>query len=659
MIGSNGDGVGPPVVKDVWQEAVEVLLSNGGDAKALVQQEMARVYGSDNIAAVAMLHDTAALDAAAAQYCALQEQFEDVLDWYQSRLPAAAADGADVEAPSSQQQQQQQRGGSFSGASPKWHKASLKRKTVLVVGPRYGSWGTERYGVAPRQVDALEFYPAALQQRLGELQALQQAARDSLPRPAAVVTFRRQLVATLAAASLHSYDEAAWDISPAPAPQEVLWHAVGLRSWEVSLRQLALWVAFWLLVVFYAPVVALIQAPVNMDNLMKIPFLKNLLELQFVSSLLQGFLPSLVLLIFLAVLPYLLGLLIRRAGLRSVTAEDSLLTLMYFTFQLFAVFIFSFVSGTALSQLQALLDDPHRIISLLGVSAPQQASFFSTYILLLGLSRTPIQLLRLPQLVLYLLQLQLADSPRQRRRLWSNQQQLLGRVLPLHTLVLLLGLVFCVASPLIAPFTLLYFVSSALCQRYQWLYVYRHPYEGAGTLWKQVFTQVMVAIYFFVAVMGCLLGIKRFEWALLLAPLAVGVLVFHVLAGRLLERPLTLPASREAAAMDAYTLQQQREQQEQQQDEQQDNRGDNGSSSSSSAQGGREAAAAAGAAGKSAAAAAGLPSQVAGSGGQGESPQADLSQLYASPAMQLGQHSLQPLLDEAADINRRLGAAGY
>jgi hypothetical protein len=182
---------------------------------------------------------------------------------------------------------------------------------------------------------------------------------------------------------------------------------------------------------------------------LQIPFLRSLLELQFVSSLLQGFLPSLVLLIFLAVLPYLLGTLIRRAGLRSITAEDSLLTLMYFLFQLFAVsysitaaagaeatlaehqplavcisaeaisvvvqtcglhsrkfhaplihtrsllnkptlfsnalqvFIFSFVSGTALSQLQALLDDPHKIVSLLGVSAPQQASFFSTYILLL------------------------------------------------------------------------------------------------------------------------------------------------------------------------------------------------------------------------------------------------------------------------------------
>jgi hypothetical protein len=70
---------------------------------------------------------------------------------------------------------------------------------------------------------------------------------------------------------------------------------------------------------------------------LQIPFLRNLLELQFVSSLIQGFLPSLVLLIFLAVLPYLLGALIRRAGLRSITAEDSLLTLMYFLFQLFAV----------------------------------------------------------------------------------------------------------------------------------------------------------------------------------------------------------------------------------------------------------------------------------------------------------------------------------
>jgi hypothetical protein len=41
--------------------------------------------------------------------------------------------------------------------------------------------------------------------------------------------------------------------------------------------------------------------------------------------------------------------------------------------------------------------------------------------------------------------------------------------------------------------------------------------------------QVLVGIYFFVGVMGCLLGVKRFEYALLLLPLGLGVLVFHVL----------------------------------------------------------------------------------------------------------------------------------
>jgi hypothetical protein len=44
----------------------------------------------------------------------------------------------------------------------------------------------------------------------------------------------------------------------------------------VSLRQLALWVAFWTLVLFYAPVVALIQAPVNMDNLMKVTIQRSI-----------------------------------------------------------------------------------------------------------------------------------------------------------------------------------------------------------------------------------------------------------------------------------------------------------------------------------------------------------------------------------------------
>lgn len=98
--------------------------------------------------------------------------------------------------------------------------------------------------------------------------------------------------------------------------------------------------------------------------LSQVPILASLLELPFVASILQGFLPSLVLLIFLALAPYLLRALIQKAGLASMTEIDAQLIGMYFLFQLFAVFIFNFISGTALSQLQGLIDDPHRYVKV-------------------------------------------------------------------------------------------------------------------------------------------------------------------------------------------------------------------------------------------------------------------------------------------------------
>lgn len=97
-----------------------------------------------------------------------------------------------------------------------------------------------------------------------------------------------------------------------------------------------------------------------MSVALQIPILADLLSLPLVSSILQGFLPSLVLLVFLAVAPYLLRGIIQWAGLASMTQIDAQLIGMYFLFQLFAVFIFSFISGTALSQLQGLIDDPHK-----------------------------------------------------------------------------------------------------------------------------------------------------------------------------------------------------------------------------------------------------------------------------------------------------------
>lgn len=115
------------------------------------------------------------------------------------------------------------------------------------------------------------------------------------------------------------------------------------------------------------------------------PIISALINIPLLYRLVQGILPSLVLLLFLTVLPTLLTGLIKWGRPFSLCDIDTQLLQKYFLFQVFAVFIFSFVSGTALGQLQELIADPGAIVPLLGIAAPQQASFFMTYLLLRGL----------------------------------------------------------------------------------------------------------------------------------------------------------------------------------------------------------------------------------------------------------------------------------
>jgi hypothetical protein len=92
------------------------------------------------------------------------------------------------------------------------------------------------------------------------------AASEGAYAPAAFVTFKERSAATAAAAGMHSHDECAWRVQPAPGTDEIVWSNLGMRHWQRVVRNLAMWAAFVALLVFYLPVVAAIQAVVNLDN---------------------------------------------------------------------------------------------------------------------------------------------------------------------------------------------------------------------------------------------------------------------------------------------------------------------------------------------------------------------------------------------------------
>ena len=70
---------------------------------------------------------------------------------------------------------------------------------------------------------------------------------------------------------------------------------------------------------------------------------------------------------------------------------------MMFCVQVVTIFLATFVAGSFLNQVQLFISAPKSILRILGAAAPQTASFFMSYLLLLGLTTKPILFLRIPR----------------------------------------------------------------------------------------------------------------------------------------------------------------------------------------------------------------------------------------------------------------------
>jgi hypothetical protein len=75
---------------------------------------------------------------------------------------------------------------------------------------------------------------------------------------------------------------------------------------------------------------------------------------------------------------------------------------------------------------------------------------------------------------------------RARARLWMGQYIDYGYEIPDNLMAVLLGLTFCVISPLIAPVALLFFIVNNIVGRYQLVYVYAERFQSGGKVWSSL-----------------------------------------------------------------------------------------------------------------------------------------------------------------------------
>lgn len=455
-----------------WEVAVKEM-ERLGSAGAMVESEFSKIYKND-LSAVHMVHDCSAIQPLMTEYENIVRAAEDLIDDIISK---------------------KKRGRPLD-----------KEPMTTVIGPKYGAWGRERYGIKPVKVKSLDFYVERLQYLKTEIEEQQsKAMSDNSVWPAAFVSFQTRSAQVVAADTLMCEDLSTWKTQPAPRPQEVVWSNLGMRQPERSSRGTTMWVAFILLTTFYLIPVAAIQALLATN--VSVSFIQ---DIPIVSSIITAILPGLVLTIFLAVLPSIITMMNRWAGMISLSSIDYELMSRFFIFQVVTVFFGSFIAGTVANQFKELINNPSSIVTLLGTAAPQTAIFFLTYVTLQGMFVSPFSILRLvPFIIFWAKTVFLAATERAKARLWQEQLFSYGTVVVNDTMMMLLGLTFCCICPLIAPAALVYFCTTFIVQKYNLIYVFQQSYQTGGLAWRNIHNQIMTGLFLFQLVMICLLALKK------------------------------------------------------------------------------------------------------------------------------------------------------
>ncbi|CAN0924333.1 CSC1-like protein HYP1 [Linum grandiflorum] len=188
--------------------------------------------------------------------------------------------------------------------------------------------------------------------------------------PVAFVSFKSRFGAATALRIQQGINPTDWLTEEAPEPRDIHWSSFSssfMKRWISKIVVAGSCVT--LTILFLIPVV-IVQGLANLEQLEKwFPFLKTILDLSIVSQLITGYLPSLVLTLFLFLVPPIMLMLSSMEGhLSSSNIEKSACTkVLWFT--IWNIFFANVLSGSALSQVDVFLE-PKNIPKVLAEAVP-------------------------------------------------------------------------------------------------------------------------------------------------------------------------------------------------------------------------------------------------------------------------------------------------
>ncbi|XP_010247466.1 PREDICTED: CSC1-like protein RXW8 isoform X1 [Nelumbo nucifera] len=324
---------------------------------------------------------------------------------------------------------------------------------------------------------------------------------------AAFVFFKTRYAAVVVSQVLQSSNPMLWVTDLAPEPHDVYWSNLWIPYWQLWFRRIAILFAAILFMFLFLVPVTFVQGLSQLEQLQQMfPFLKGILRKTFVSQLVTGYLPSVILQLFLYLVPPTMMLFSAVEGSisRSGRKRSACCKVLYFT--IWNVFFVNLLSGSIISQLNAI-SRPKDIPMQLAKAVPRQATFFITYVLTSGWTSLSSEIMQLYALVSN----------------WFNKF-ILGKKedpsysalsFPYHTevpkvlLFGLLGFTCSVLAPLILPFLLVYFLLGYVVYRNQIVNVYVSKYETGGQIWPIVHNTTIFSLVLTQIIALGVFGIKH------------------------------------------------------------------------------------------------------------------------------------------------------
>ncbi|KAE8648754.1 hypothetical protein Csa_008260 [Cucumis sativus] len=382
------------------------------------------------------------------------------------------------------------------------------------------------FGLFRRKADLVDRYG----KRLGDIEQhlrLEQSEVSSAGKevPAAFVSFKSRYGAAIAMHMQQSNNPIQWVTEQAPEPHDVYWPFFSSTFMQRWLSKLGVAVAcFLLIVLFFIPVV-LVQGLTNLNQLqIWFPFLKGILTITFISQVITGYLPSLILQMFMKMVPPIMECLSSIQGYISLSDIKKSACFKVLWFTIWNVFFATVFSGTALFQL-SLVFEPKNIPTKLAVAVPGQASFFIAYVVTSGWTSSLSELINLFPLITSLVTRPFSGNSDHELEVPSIPYH---KDIPNILFFVLLGITYFFLAPLILPFLLVYFSLEYIVYRNQFVNVYAPKYETAGKFWPIAHSCMIFSLLLMHAIAVGIFTLKGLPLAsTLLLPLPILTLLFN------------------------------------------------------------------------------------------------------------------------------------